>query len=638
MSRGQWTHHAPVDPGITLLEFYASQLEQRLFWADQFLPQVKLALLRLAGMEPEGQKCSRCVMVFEAKDLSRVGRHTLLTNSDGVTGVRFRTVDSLEVLAFQPTDNLRLMVDGSDLSQKLTIGALPPLVGKQAYAVTRLELPLCKQPQIVEGAVTLSVYFEIAEANGAKHRSLLPVDSEDSKFTLCQLQWSVSATGSQSFVPLAPNDVSDGTFGFRRSGIVKLTLHQSVLNQVWNQKDQASACIAFRHVGAPIHVRPRIRSIYPNAVIAEHRQSVQHSLEEDPRWKKLPGNTLPIPKFDPENPPIAESICLKLNDGLGAWKHTSDLTLVDADSNLFQYDPTTASLHFGNGINGRIPKIDSRNFSQCELGFDCGGGPAGNVRNGLQWEIEKVGTEESPLSVIRNVTEGIGGLGAESLDDAGRRTRIELRRPSRTVTRSDFEQIAMATPVVDIARAFAAIGLHPKCPMKSVAGCITVFIVPNAVEYSLNHKEADEELDELIPDHNTLLAVHEQLQRHRLLTQEVHVEPVRYRPLSVLVYATNTPHDRTEFEARVRRLLQGYLHPIWGGPECKGWPFGGDIFPSELLRVIQESHIASELVKDIEIEESGSRCSELKLDAYELALLKVVHFEYQNDEKSGGVI
>ena len=48
-SGGTWTLHAPVDPGVTLLELYAWLLEQRLYWLDQVPDSFVRAVLRLLG-------------------------------------------------------------------------------------------------------------------------------------------------------------------------------------------------------------------------------------------------------------------------------------------------------------------------------------------------------------------------------------------------------------------------------------------------------------------------------------------------------------------------------------------------------------------------------------------------------------
>src|SRR5262249_32698755 len=48
-SDGLWTHHGPVDPGITLLELFAWLIEQRLFWIDQVPDETTRALFALLG-------------------------------------------------------------------------------------------------------------------------------------------------------------------------------------------------------------------------------------------------------------------------------------------------------------------------------------------------------------------------------------------------------------------------------------------------------------------------------------------------------------------------------------------------------------------------------------------------------------
>jgi hypothetical protein len=51
-SGGAWTHHAPVDPGITLLELFAFLLEQQLYVLDQVPDSLVRAVLTLLGEAP----------------------------------------------------------------------------------------------------------------------------------------------------------------------------------------------------------------------------------------------------------------------------------------------------------------------------------------------------------------------------------------------------------------------------------------------------------------------------------------------------------------------------------------------------------------------------------------------------------
>src|SRR5687767_11815165 len=48
-SAGEWTLHAPVDPGVTLLELFAYLLEQRVYWLDQIPDSLVHAALGLMG-------------------------------------------------------------------------------------------------------------------------------------------------------------------------------------------------------------------------------------------------------------------------------------------------------------------------------------------------------------------------------------------------------------------------------------------------------------------------------------------------------------------------------------------------------------------------------------------------------------
>ncbi|HEY9283481.1 MAG TPA: hypothetical protein VIP46_08510, partial [Pyrinomonadaceae bacterium] len=57
-SAGQWTLHAPVDPGITLLELFAYLLEQRVYWMDQVPDSLVRGALSLLGERPRATQAA----------------------------------------------------------------------------------------------------------------------------------------------------------------------------------------------------------------------------------------------------------------------------------------------------------------------------------------------------------------------------------------------------------------------------------------------------------------------------------------------------------------------------------------------------------------------------------------------------
>src|ERR1051325_10025437 len=65
-SDGKWTLHAPVDPGVTLLELFAWLLEQRVYWMDQTPDALTRAALRLLGEAPHQTQCAATVMHFSS--------------------------------------------------------------------------------------------------------------------------------------------------------------------------------------------------------------------------------------------------------------------------------------------------------------------------------------------------------------------------------------------------------------------------------------------------------------------------------------------------------------------------------------------------------------------------------------------
>jgi len=65
VSRGEWTLHSPVDPGITILELFAAQLEQRLYWMDQTVRRPYIGLVEAAGRGPStGWNCVKPFCTF----------------------------------------------------------------------------------------------------------------------------------------------------------------------------------------------------------------------------------------------------------------------------------------------------------------------------------------------------------------------------------------------------------------------------------------------------------------------------------------------------------------------------------------------------------------------------------------------
>jgi hypothetical protein len=226
------------------------------------------------------------------------------------------------------------------------------------------------------------------------------------------------------------------------------------------------------------------------------------------------------------------------------------------------------------------------------------------------------------------VVPAAGGAEAQPLTEARDETAASLKRPTRAVLRRDFEELARSTPGVAIARARAALGLHPehRCP---VPGAVTVFVVPE-----VPREEASAANDELresafvaapVPDPGELDAVRARLDAARLVTTEVFVAPPRYRPVSILVEAEADPLDPAELENRLTASLRSFLDPLTGGDDRAGWPFGEPVRPSALLREAQASLGGDGEVSRVVIGLDGNApsqdCQDVAIGEHELVFL-----------------
>ena len=97
-SNGEWTLHAPVDPGVTLLELYAYLLEQRVFWLDQTPDALTHATLSLMGEAARASRPAATVMRLPPRDFLTVAEATELRLARSAPPLVFSTDDEVVLL------------------------------------------------------------------------------------------------------------------------------------------------------------------------------------------------------------------------------------------------------------------------------------------------------------------------------------------------------------------------------------------------------------------------------------------------------------------------------------------------------------------------------------------------------------
>jgi predicted phage baseplate assembly protein len=185
---------------------------------------------------------------------------------------------------------------------------------------------------------------------------------------------------------------------------------------------------------------------------------------------------------------------------------------------------------------------------------------------------------ETGLVGVKNLAPATGGANRESVAEAQRRVRRELKMPFRAVTPADWEYLARSTPGLRVARARAVPLKAPgsQGQLQDADASVTVVVVP----YS--------SLPRPTPSHGFLQTVCRHLDKHRLLTTRVHAVAPDYVRVSVV--ATVVLRARFETAAireYVLRALDTFLHPLTGGPNGDGWPFGRTVYKSEVYQQLE---------------------------------------------------
>jgi DNA-binding protein YbaB len=245
------------------------------------------------------------------------------------------------------------------------------------------------------------------------------------------------------------------------------------------------------------------------------------------------------------------------------WQEVDDFDASGPEDPHYVIDHDKGEVAFGDGVHGLIPPVGKRNIKAT---YRFGGGEKGNIKAGAI-DLILDGAEKIKELNVKNKLRASGGEEKEALDTAVIRARRDLKEPYRAVTAKDYEVIAKKTPGIRVKRAKAL-------PEKE-KGSVTVVVVPEST------------LDKPEPSEGFLMTVCKYLDKHRLITTEVHVKKPEYVEVSVnAVVRIKRGAESEKVKQQIEEALMAFLHPLKGGPEGEGWPFGRSVFNSELYERI----------------------------------------------------
>ncbi len=253
------------------------------------------------------------------------------------------------------------------------------------------------------------------------------------------------------------------------------------------------------------------------------------------------------------------------------WIEVNDFTSSDPDDLHYLFDPGEGEITFGNGLNGCIPP-ERRKIRA--LLYKTSQGPKGNIAKEQNFMIAG-----NRIITGKNRKEATGGKSAESIKHAKSRAKKDFRKHYRAITSEDYELLARSTPGLRVQRAKAVTNYHPDYPCIAVPGNVTVVTVPYAREGNFPP----------VPGNGFMRTVLTHLEDHRLITTDIHVIEPEYVKISVQCKVhVMKKYSSGEVTKRISTKLEHFLHPLTGGPDGQGWPFGRSVFPSEIYEIIDD--------------------------------------------------
>lgn len=578
----EWTDYNIHDPGITFIELFAWLTEMQIYRLNRISDKSYRKFLKLMGIQKlKSANAAKLDVTFSLlsgiiqPDMPvTVPKSTIVAATDLVTGedILFRTEydltiinTELRVLSHQAEAG-NIYIENSQANENENVyyfafGSDKPKKDDELYIGFKDD----------PGKEIVLAFHLLDDEPLKKEENSVLVPSGI-------LIWEYLANEKWNKV----ENITDGTTHLSVSGRVRINIPNSIENKdIDNFPTKGLYWLRCRVDVAGYELPPKIDCILLNTVPAVHVIQYENKFSStglpdfyiDLKYAPVLDQKV-LDKTDENKQKINLSVYPSSSNSYVQWIEVEDFDSSKPENEHYTVDLASGRVTFGNGINGKIPPKDA----EIEISYYSGGGTRGNVKPGA---ITRIISNDRSKDIIGKVTvtnnkAASGGTEAETLEEAIQRARKELKKVTRAVTSADYEYLALNTPGLRVARAKALPRYHPSQD-REVPGIISVIVVPKS---SLDNPNP-------MPSQNFVRAVYSHLEKYRLLTTELFVLPPKY--VNVLVTATvvvkpkNLPNKVKE---NVENKLKDFLHPVSGGFDHKGWPFGRSVYISEIYEVI----------------------------------------------------
>ncbi len=591
----EWTDHNVSDPGVTLIELFAWMTDVLLYRVNQVPDLHYIRMMEMLGIqlrEPVPAEVPVTFWLSKPQGTSVIipgGTEVSSTQTETESSIIFTTDEDFQIFSPQLESIAHRRVssaskDGkksyhSQNTRRLTAG----FEGFEIFTRVPIE----------DDALYFGFANDLSNHILGFEMTFDPAGGAGIDPTLPPYIWEASIDEDDRW-GTCPVEL-DTTKGMNTPG--KVQIHLPVIskhkigkkNLFWVRVRVKNISSAEEKMGMrPYKTSPRLRQVnistWGGCTASTHAQVVMDEFLG--RSEGSPGERSYL-----QNTPIltratGETVTVQVEgESPQSWIEVHDFADSGSEDRHFTLDGISGEIRFGPAVrqpDGAIKlfgAIPPRGSNILFKRYRHGGGQVGNVEAGM---INTLKTAIPYISRVSNQTAAWGGLDSETLESAKMRVPALLRSRKRAVTESDFEFLAkQALPAV-IGRVKC---LQPK-PSEAgrvVPGQVFVLVIPR-----LPHATGYLRADQLILNDDDIITLTENLDEHRLLTVRLDVRPPAYYWVSINVQLRAAPgEDQAKVEAEVMARLYQFLNPLTGGSQGNGWPFGRDLFTSDVYQCLQ---------------------------------------------------
>ncbi|MFE7324678.1 putative baseplate assembly protein [Streptomyces sp. NPDC057565] len=591
----EWTDHNVSDPGVTLIEAFATMVDQLVYRVNRVPEKSYLTFLDLIGVRLHPPTAARTDVTFRLSAPQpepvtvRAGTEVATVRTETEDAVVFTTVGDLSIvpcafayLATWPTSG-----DAVDRTEELALGRDVPCFDSTPAPGDAVYIGL--SGAVPAGVVVLRLDCKVEGVGVDPLRPPLVWEAWDGNaWTACEIE-------------------KDDTGGFNKSG--ELILHLPKTHAPAVVVRRTGGWLRCRLVeaaaGQPTYVAPpvvrRITAFTIGATVeAEHAETVTDEVLG--AAEGVPGQALTVSRppvvpgdfvvevVDPAGNPGNGS------DGTQDWSRVDDFAHSGADDRHITLDPNSGRVEFGPAVRERDGSIryygavPPKGATVRVRSYRTGGGLRGNVARST---LRVLRSAIPYVARVENRNPALGGVDGETVESARVRGPMTLRTLHRAVVPHDYELLAREVSP-DAARVHC---IPAGEDAGAEAGGVRLLVVPAG----RSDEQGRIRFNELIPPPHTLALVARHLDERRPIGARLVVEPPFYQGVTVVA---SVQASRGAVVERVREqalaALYGYFNPLTGGPSGQGWPFGRPIQSGEAFAVLQQVP-GLDLVEDVRL-------------------------------------